>query len=54
MRQLHLWQNQLNNEIKSKDTFAVLYYYLQGHRNGGSCLSCILLVVTSTSKDQKF
>lgn len=54
MRQLHRWQNQLNNEIKSKDTFAVLYYYLQGHRNGGSCLSCILLVVTSTSKDQKF
>lgn len=54
MRQLHRWQAQLNNEIKSKDTFAVLCYYLQGHRNGGSCLSCIRLVVTSTSEDQKY
>lgn len=39
MRQLHRWPDQLNNEIKSKDTFTMLYYYLQGHRNGGSRLS---------------
>lgn len=54
MRQLHRWQAQLNNEIKSKDTFAVLCYDLQGHRNGGCLLSCITLVVTSTSEDQKY